>query len=174
MAMGFTARRCAAACRRGPATAWMAASGLEPSEPPGETALRRVGDYRCRQRDAYCTPRIDASRGIASAGGWSRSDAERSERRLARVAGQGRLNLRSPRPRWDSEVADRAPIPAELEVRRMYEPNRLAAVYLSAAYAQVVPCRRRSARSALAVELASVPSGLDARRPIVDAAPRAS
>jgi hypothetical protein len=141
-----------------------------------EAALRRVGDYRSRQRGTYCTPRIDADRGIGPAGGWSRLCAERWSRRLARLAGRGRLNLRSARPRWDSEVPDRAPTPAELEVRRVYEPSRLAAVYLSAAYAHVVPCRRRTARSAVASELASVSLVIDDRRQMVldGAPPRAS
>jgi hypothetical protein len=173
--MDFRVPLCAAARRREAATVWIAELGSGQSEPVGETALRRVGDYRCRQRGTYCTPRIDAGRGIGPAGGWSRLCAERWSRRLARLAGRGRLNLRSARPRWDSDVPDRAPIPAELEVRRVYEPSRLAVVYLSAAYAQVVPCRRRPARSALASELASVSRAVDDGRQIVDsAAPRAS
>jgi hypothetical protein len=174
--MVFRAPPCAAACQRQEAaTVSLAKVGSGQSEPVGETALRRVGDYRCRQPGTYCTPRIDADRGIGPDGGWSRLCAERWSRRLARLAGRGRLNLRSARPRWDSEVPDRAPTPAELEVRRVYEPSRLAVVYLSAAYAQVVPCRRRPARSALASELASVPRAVDDGRQIVDsAAPRAS
>jgi len=57
----------------------------------------------------------------------------------------------------------------------VYEPNRLAAMYLSTAYARVVPCRRRTARSAVASEVASVSRVVDDRRQMVDgAAPRAS
>ena len=57
----------------------------------------------------------------------------------------------------------------------MYEPNRLAAMYLSTAYAHVVPCRRRTARSAVMSESASVSRVVDDRRQMVDgAAPRAS
>lgn len=114
---------------------------------------------------------------MAPVGGWSRSWAERWSGRLARLAGRGRLKLRSARSRWDSDVPDRAPRTlAELEVRRVYEPSRLAAVYLSAAYAHVVPCRRRTARSAVASELASVSRVIDDRRQMVldGAAPRAS
>ena len=150
--------------------------GSGQSGPVGETALRRVGDYRCRQRVAYCTPRIDAGQGMAPAGGCNRSCAEQWSRRLAGLAGRGSLNLSSDRPGWGSAVPDRAPrTPAELEVRRVYEPSRLAAVYLSAAYARVVPCRRRPARAAVASELASVSRVVDDRRQIVDgAAPRAS
>jgi hypothetical protein len=48
---------------------------------------------------------------------------------------------------------------AELEVRRIYEPSRLAAMYLAAAYAQVVLGRKRPARSTGSSALASV-SGL--------------
>ena len=44
----------------------------------------------------------------------------------------------------------------ELEVRRIYEPNRLAAMYVSAAYAQVVPRRQRPARSIGSSGVASV------------------
>jgi hypothetical protein len=156
---------------------WQAETGSVQSERVGETALRRVGDYRSRQRGTYCTPRIDAGRGMAPVGGWSRSWAERWSGRLAGLAGQGRLNVDSARPGWDSNGRDRAPrTPAELEVRRVYEPSRLAAVYLSAAYAHVVPCRRRPARSsAVASELSRVSRGVDDRRQMVDgAAPRAS
>lgn len=118
------------------------------SEAVGETALRRVGDYRCRHRGAYCTPRIDAGRGIAPAGSWSRSCAERWSRPLARLGSRGRLALDSAWPHLDTEVTDRATkTRAELEVRRIYEPNRLAAMYVSAAYAQIVPRRKRPARS---------------------------
>ena len=175
MATGFKAPRCAAA-RSSEATVRTAELGSGQSGPVGETALRRVGDYRCRQRVAYCTPRIDAGQGMAPAGGCNRSCAEQWSRRLAGLAGRGSLNLRSDRPGWGSAVPDRAPrTPAELEVRGVYEPSRLAAVYLSAAYARVVPCRRRPARAAVASELASVSRVVDDRRQIVDgAAPRAS
>ena len=173
--MGFRVPLCAAAGQRAAATVWMAELESRRSEPVGETALRRLGDYRWRQLGTYCTPRIDAGRGIALADGWSRSCAERWGRRLARLAGQGRLNLRSARPRWDSDVPDRAPTPVQLEVRRVYEASRLAAVYLSAAYAQVLPCRRRPARSALASEVESVSRVVDDRYQMADgAAPRAS
>lgn len=92
------------------------------------------------------------------------------------MADYGSLNLGATQPRWDRDVTDRAPRTlAELEVRRVYEPSRLAAMYVSAAYAQVVQCRRRPARSALASELASVSLGVDVRGQLVDgAAPRAS
>jgi hypothetical protein len=165
--MGFRVPLCAAA--RQAATVGMAELGSGQSEPVGETALRRVGDYRCPQRGTYCTPRIDAGRGIAPAGGWSRSCAERWSRRLARLAGLGMLTL-------ESDLTVRvSKTHAELEVRPVYEPNRLAAVYLSVAYAQVVPCRRRPARSALAAEWASGSRGVDDRRRMVDStAPRAS
>jgi hypothetical protein len=53
---------------------------------------------------------------------------------------------------------------AKLEVRRIYEPRRLAAMYLSAAYAQVVRGRKRPARSTGSFALASV-SGLVAVGP---------
>jgi hypothetical protein len=57
----------------------------------------------------------------------------------------------------------------------VYEPSRLAAVYVSAAYAQVLPCRRRAVRPASASELESVSGVVDDRRQMVDgAAPRAS
>jgi len=154
----------------------MAETGSERSGRVGETALRRLGDYRCRQWATYCTPRIHAGRGMVPIGGWSRSWAERWSGRLARLAGRGRLKLRSARPSWDGDVPDRAPRTlAELEVRRVYEPSRFAAVYLSAAYTQVVPCRRRTARTAVASELASVSRVVDDRRQMVDGvAPRAS
>lgn len=126
----------------------MAEFGSGQSELVGETALRRVGDYRCRHRGTYCTPRIDAGREIAPAGSWSRSCAERWSRLLARLGSRDRLAPDSARPRWNRDVTDRAPrTPAELEVRRIYEPNRLAAVYVSAAYAQIVPRRKRPARA---------------------------
>jgi hypothetical protein len=176
MGMGFRAHLCAATGQRGQATVWMAEPGSKRSDRIGETALRRAGDYRCCQRSTYCTPRIDAGRGMAPAGGCNRSCTEQWSRRLAGLAGRGRSNLSSDRPGWGSDVPDRAPrTPAELEVRRVYEPSRLAAAYLSAAYARVVPCRRRPARAAVASELASVSRVVDDRhQPVDGAAPRAS
>ena len=177
MEMGFRAPPCAVTGQQRRAVDWMAESGgSERSDRVGETALRRVGGYRCRQWGTYCTPRIHARRGLAAVGSWSRSWAERWSGRLARLAGRGRLKLRSARPRWDSGLPYRAPrTPAELEVRRVYEPSRLAAVYLSAAYAQVLPCRRRPARSAVASELEHFSGVVDDRHQLVDgAAPRAS
>src|SRR5579859_1462603 len=117
MGMGFRVPLCAAARQPGAARVWMAELGSGQSEPVGDTALRRVGDYRCRQRGTYCTPRIDAGRGIAPAGGWSGSCAERWSRRLARLAGRGR-------PTLESDLTDReSKTHAELEVRRVYEPK---------------------------------------------------
>jgi len=173
MEMGFRAPPCVVTGRR--RCRWLRRES-ERADRVGETALRRVGDYRCRQRGAYCTPRIHASRGLVPLGGWSLSWAERWSGWLARLAGGGRLKLRSVRPRGDSDVPDRAPRTlGELEVRRVYEPNRLAAMYLSTAYAHVVPCRRRITRSAVASEVASVSRVVDDRRQMVDgAAPRAS
>ena len=117
--------------------------GFGQSEPVTEAALRRVGGlpvsptryvlyaaYRCWSR-------------IARAGGWSRSCAER----------WGGLALESG---WPCSDADVTKTHAELEVRRIYEPSRLAAVYVSAAYAQVVPPRARPARWIGASALASV------------------
>jgi hypothetical protein len=46
------------------------------------------------------------------------------------------------------------PVKTTLEVRVMYEPNRLAAAYLADAYARVVPIRWRP------VDARSRPSGL--------------
>ena len=57
-------------------------------------------------------------------------------------------------PCLDADVTSKTH--SELEVRRIYEPNRLAAVYVSAAYAQVVPPRQRAARGTLASALSSV------------------
>lgn len=52
------------------------------------------------------------------------------------------------RPGSSTDVTDRDPrTRRELEVRRVYEPSRLAAAYVSAAYAQVVPRRQRPTRS---------------------------
>jgi hypothetical protein len=126
------------------------------SEPPGETALRRLQDYRCRQRGTYCTPRIDAGRGIGSAGSWSQSCAERWSSQLAKAFSRQQLALDGAQPRWNRDVTDRAPTRAELEVRRVYEPSRLAAMYVSAAYAQVVPPQQRLTRSAWASASARV------------------
>src|SRR6516164_8637261 len=134
MVMGFRARRCAAACHREEAAVRVAEFGL--GQP--EAALRRVGGYRCRRTWTYCTRRIDAGRGLARAGSWTRSSAEP----------WGRLALDPGWPRLHTEMTDRATkTRAELEVRRIYEPNRLAAAYVSAAYAQVVQSRRRPTRS---------------------------
>ncbi len=92
---------------------------------------------------------------------------------LARLAGRGRLNLDCARPRWDIDVTDRARrTRAELEVRRVYEPSRLAAVYVSAAYAQVVPRRQRPARSTLSSASTSVARVVAVRREMGDAGAR--
>jgi len=107
--------------------------GLGQSEPVTEAVLRRVGGYRCRRRGTYCTRRIDVGRGIARAGSWRGSCAER----------WGRFALESAWRCLDADVTSKTH--AELEVRRIYEPSRLAAVYVSAAYAQVVPPRQRPA-----------------------------
>ena len=175
MEMAFRAPLCTAA-RQSEASVRMPETGTGAVGLIGETALRRVGDYRCRQRGTYCTPRIHAGRGVAPADDGSRSWAARWIGQSACLAGWSGVNSPSDRPGWDSDVPDRAPrTPAELEVRRVYEPSRLAAVYLSAAYAQVLPCRRRPARSALASELESVSRVDDGRHQMVDgAAPRAS
>src|SRR2546422_11467484 len=77
MATGSRARLCAAGRQREEAAVWVAEFRLGQSEPVTEAALRRVGGYRCRRRGTYCTRRIDAGRGLARAGGWSRSGAER-------------------------------------------------------------------------------------------------
>ncbi len=134
--------------------------GLGPSEPVTEAALRRVGGYRCRRREAYCTRRIDAGRGVARAGSWSRSCAER----------WGRFALASAWPCLDADVTSKTH--AELEVRRIYEPSRLAAVYVSAAYAQVVPPRQRPARLTSPSALASVSRVVVVRPEIGDAGAR--
>ena len=55
------------------------------------------------------------------------------------------MALESAWPCLDADVTSKTH--AELEVRRIYEPNRLAAMYVAAAYAQVVPRRQRPARS---------------------------
>src|SRR3954465_643637 len=115
----------------------MAGLGSRQSEPVGETVLRRVGGYRCCEWGTYCTPRIDASRGMAPAGGRSRSWAERWSVRLAGRAGRGRLKLPSARARSESAVADRVPrTPAELEVRRGGGAGRVGARFFVGACAQ--------------------------------------
>lgn len=77
------------------------------------------------------------------------------------------------RPRSNTDVTDRrSRSRAELEVRRVYEPNRLAAAYVAAAYAQVVPRRQRPARVSLSSALTAVSPGADARAETVDARPR--
>jgi hypothetical protein len=140
------------------------------SEPVRETALRRVGDYRCTRLGTYCTPRIDAGPGIALAAGWSRSCADRWGGWLARLAGWSRLAVGCARPRLKTDVTDRDPrTRAELEVRRVYEPGRLAAAYVAAAYAQVVPRRQRLARSSLSSALTRVSGVVDVRAEMVEA-----
>ena len=134
--------------------------GLGPSEPVTEAALRRVGGYRCRRRGTYCTRRIDVGRGIARAGSWRGSCAER----------WGRFALESAWRCLDADVTSKTH--AELEVRRIYEPSRLAAVYVSAAYAQVVPRRQRPARSSLSSALTAVSPGADVRAETVEARPQ--
>jgi len=75
------------------------------------------------------------------------------------------LALESAWPHLDTAMTDRVTKTyAELEVRRIYEPSRLAAMYMAAAYAQVVPGRKRPARSTGSSALASV-SGLVAVGP---------
>jgi hypothetical protein len=140
MAMGFRAPLCAAARQREEAAVRVGEFGLGQSKPVTEAVLRRVGGYRCRRRGTYCTRRIDADRGLARAGSWRGSCAER----------WGRFALESAGRCLDADVTSKTH--AELEVRRIYEPSRLAAVYVSAAYAQVVPPRQQAARwtSALA------------------------
>jgi hypothetical protein len=140
MAMGFRAPLCAAARQGEEAGVRVGEFGLGQSEPVTEAALRRAGGYRCCRRGTYCTRRIDAGRGLARAGRWSGSCAERL----------GRLARESAWRCLDADVTSKTHV--ELEVRRIYEPSRLAAVYVSAAYAQVVPPRQRPARwtSALA------------------------
>lgn len=175
MATGSKVLLCAAARQRA-TTVWMAEFESGQSEPVAETALRRVEGYRCRPLGTYCTPRIHAGRRMEPADDRSRSGAERWIGRSACLAGWSRVNLALAKPGWGSDVPDRAPrMPAELEVRRVYEPSRLAAAYVSAAYAQVLPHRRRPARSAVASEVESVSRFVDDRHQMTDgAAPRAS
>jgi len=82
-----------------------------------------------------------------------------------------------PRPRLDTDMTDRrSRSRAELEVRRVYEPNRLAAAYVAAAYAQVVPRRQRPARVSLssALTVTAVSPGADVRAETVDARQRSA
>ncbi len=140
------------------------------SEPVRETALRRVGDYRCYRGGTYCTPRIYAGPGIALVGGRGRASADRCHRWLA---GWSWRAVGDAHPRLNTDVTDRGPrTPAELEVRRVYEPNRLAAVYMSAAYAQVVPRRQRAARSSWSSASTSVSRVVDVRPEVGDAGAR--
>ena len=139
----------------------MAELGFGQSEPVAETALRRVVDYRCRRGDTYCTRRIYAGHRSAPTGGWCQSCAERRRERLARLAG------------WGTDVTDRVPRTSpELEVRRIYEPNRLAAMNVSAAYALVVPHRGRPARRTLASASASVSRVVAVRPEMADSGAR--
>src|SRR5713101_953666 len=68
------------------------------SEPVCETALRRLGDYRCMRLGAYCAQRIDAGPGIAPSDGRNRSCADRWGRWRARLAGWNRLAVSCARP----------------------------------------------------------------------------
>jgi hypothetical protein len=149
MATGFWAPRWTAVRKRKEAAVRTTEGGPGRSEPVCETALRRLGDYRCMRLGAYCAQRIDAGPGIAPSDGRSRSCADRWGRWRA---GWGRLAVGSVRPRLNAGVTDGDPrTRAELEVRRVYEPSRLAAAYVTAAYAQVVPRRQRAARSSAAL-----------------------
>jgi hypothetical protein len=152
---------------------WVAKRGWRRSVPVRETALRRVGDYRCQRRGTYCAQRIHAGQEIAAAGGWSRACTDRCGRWSARVVAWSRRAVAATRPRLNTAVTDRrSRSRAELEVRRVYEPNRLAAAYVAAAYAQVVPRRQRPARVSLSSTLTGVSSGADVRAEAVDARPR--
>jgi hypothetical protein len=140
----------------------VARRGSRRSLPVRETALRRGGDYRCGRRGAYCALRIYAGPEIAPAGGSSRACADRCGTWLTRLAVWCRRAMGDAHPHLKTDVTDRdARLRPELEVRRVYEPSRLAAVYVSAAYAQVVPRRRRPARSSLSSALTPVSSGAD-------------
>ncbi len=151
----------------------VAKRGPRRSEPVRETALRRVRDYRCKRLGAYCAQRIYAGPGIAPSGDGSRSCANRWGRWLARLADWSRLAVGCARPRLKTDVTDRDPrTRAELEVRRVYEPSRLAAAYVAAAYAQVVPRRQRPARSSLSSALTSVSGVVDVRVEMVEAGAR--
>jgi hypothetical protein len=75
------------------------------------------------------------------------------------------------RPGSNTDVTDRnSRTRAELEVRRVYEPNRLATAYVTAAYAQVMPHRRRATRRSS--PLTAVSPGGDVRAETVEARPR--
>src|SRR6266851_6671407 len=148
MARVFRAPRWAAVRTRKEAAVRVAKRGPRRSEPVRETALRRVGDYRCKRLGTYCAQRIYAGPGIAPSGDRSRSCANRWGRWLARLADWSRLAVGCARARLKTDVTDRDPrTRAELEVRRVYEPSRLAAAYVAAAYARVVPRRQRPAGS---------------------------
>src|SRR6266487_416863 len=122
MATGFRALRWAAV-RQQAASLRVARRGSRRSMPLRETALRRVGDYRCERRGTYCAQRIYASPKIAPAGGWSRACADRCGTWLARLAGWGRRAVGDACPRLNTDVTNRGPrTRAELEVRRVYEP----------------------------------------------------
>lgn len=172
MATAFRALRCSVGCQQ-MARMRVARRGSRRSMWVRETALRRAGDYRCRRVGTYCAQRIYAGPGIAPAAGWSQSCADRWGRWLARLAGWSRLAVSCARPRLKTDVTDRDPkTRAELEVRRVYEPSRLAAAFVSAAYAQVVPRRQRPARVSLSSALTAVSPGADVRAETVDARQR--
>jgi len=136
-------------------------------EPVHETALRRLGDYRCMRLSTYCPQRIYARPGIAPSDGRSQSCADR----WGRLADWSRLALGGAGPDLKIDVTDRDPrTRAELEVRRVYEPSRLAAAYVTAAYAQVVPRRQRTTRSSTA--LTAVSPIADVRAETVEAGAR--
>jgi hypothetical protein len=87
--------------------------------------------------------------------------------------GWSRWAVAATRPRVNTAVTDRrSRSRVELEVRRVYEPNRLAAAYVAAAYAQVIPRRQRPARVSVSSALTGVSSGADVRAKAVDARPR--
>jgi hypothetical protein len=70
-----------------------------------------------------------------------------------------------------TDVTDRDPrTRTELEVRQVYEPSRLAAAYVMAAYAQVVPRRQRTMWSSSASTAVSPVA--DVRAETVEAGPR--
>jgi hypothetical protein len=170
MATGFWALPCAGV-RQQVAMMWGAECAPRRSVPVCETALRCFGDYRCTPPGTYCAQRIHAGPGIAPCDGWSRSCADRWGRWLERLAGWSRLAVGCARPGLKTDVTDRDPrTRAELEVRRVYEPSRLAAAYVSAAYAQVVPRRQRTTRSSSA--LTAVSPVADVRAETVEAGAR--
>ena len=156
MARVFRAPRWTAVRTQKEAAVRTTEGGPRRSEPVRETALRRLGDYRCMRLGAYCAQRIDAGPGIAPSDGRNRSCADRWGRWRARLAGWNRLAVSCARPGLKTDVTDRDPrTRAELEVRRRYEPSRLAAAYVTAAYAQVVPRRQRTTRSSSALTAVS-------------------